>query len=159
MCLNVANLTVVYQLPTVTSFNRELKQPRRRPRRWLQKNNRFNDQNNSSACASRFLVHFFRPLHDYDMKPPNLTFYGGRGHTTTNFSSSFWAWIKSLRIQLQEKSPAFDILSRSKQTRLSLKENKFIFLPSFSLALLSSLLKVPINNWRCVRCGAEWLKQ
>ena len=30
--------------------------------------------------------------------------YGGRGHTTTNFPSSFWASIKSLRIQLQEKS-------------------------------------------------------
>ena len=33
---------------------RELKQLRR-----LQKNNMFNDQNNSSARASRFLVHFF----------------------------------------------------------------------------------------------------
>ena len=32
----------------------------RRRRRWqLQKNNRFNDQNNSSARASRSLVHFF----------------------------------------------------------------------------------------------------
>ena len=38
---------------------RELKQLRRRPQRRLQKNNRFNDQNNSSARASRFLVHFF----------------------------------------------------------------------------------------------------
>ena len=37
----------------------EFKQPRRRPHRRLQKNNRFNDQNNSSARASRFLVHFF----------------------------------------------------------------------------------------------------
>ena len=25
----------------------------------------------------------------YDVKPPNLTLYGGRGHTTTNFPSSF----------------------------------------------------------------------
>ena len=25
----------------------------------------------------------------YDVKPPNLTFYGGRGHTTANFPSSF----------------------------------------------------------------------
>ena len=38
--------------------NRELKQLRRRPQRRIQKNNRFNDQNNSSARASRFLVHF-----------------------------------------------------------------------------------------------------
>ena len=41
-----------------TRENRELKQLRR-PQRLLQKNNRFNDQNNSSARASRFLVHFF----------------------------------------------------------------------------------------------------
>ena len=34
---------------------------------------------------STFLGH---PLHDYDVKPPNLTFYGGRGqHKTTNFPS------------------------------------------------------------------------
>ena len=38
---------------------RELKQLRRRHQRQLQKNNRFNDQNNSSARASRYLVHFF----------------------------------------------------------------------------------------------------
>ena len=39
--------------------HRELKQLRRQPQRRLQKNNRFKDQNNSSARASRFLVHFF----------------------------------------------------------------------------------------------------
>ena len=49
-------------------------------------NIRFNDQNNSSPHASRFLVHFFARLR---RKPPNLTLYGGRGHTTTNFSLSF----------------------------------------------------------------------
>ena len=25
------------------------------------------------------------PLHDYDVKPPNATFYGGREHTKKNF--------------------------------------------------------------------------
>ena len=58
-----------------------------------------------------------KKMNDYDVKPPDLTFYGGRGHTTMNFPSSFWIWLKSLRIQLQEKSPAFDILSGSKWTR------------------------------------------
>ena len=51
---------------------------------------------------------------------------------------------KSLRIQLQEKSRAFDILSGPKQTRLSLKERKFLFLGTFSLPSSSWLLKVPI---------------
>ena len=46
--------------------------------------------------------------------PLNLTTYGVRGLTTTNFPFTFWNWIKSLRIQLQEKSPAFGILSGSK---------------------------------------------
>ena len=73
-----------------------------------------------------------------------MTFYGGRGHTTTNFPSFFWTWLKSLRIQLHEKLPAFDILSGFKLTRVSLKERKFIFLPTLSLPSLSSLLKVPI---------------
>ena len=81
----------------------ELKQPR--PRRQLNrpKSNWFYEQNNGSACASRFFSTFrSRPLHHYDLKPPNATFYGGREHTTKNVPFSFWTWIKSLRIQLQE---------------------------------------------------------
>ena len=94
-----------------------------------------------------FNTFLWRPLHDYEKKPPNLTFYGGRGHATTNFPSSFWTWIKSLRIQLQENSPTFDILSGSKKTRVSLKELKIIFLTMFSPPPSSpSLLKVPITR-------------
>ena len=115
------------------------------PKRRLQKNNRFSwSKHQPRTCITLFSTFLWRPLHDYDVKPPNLTLYGGRGHTTTNFPSSLWAWIKSLRIQLQEKSPAFDLLNRSKQTRLSLKERKFIFLTTVSLPSSSSLLKVPI---------------
>ena len=44
---------------TTTTLNRKLKQLRRLPQRRLQKNNRFNYQNNNSARASRFLIHFF----------------------------------------------------------------------------------------------------
>ena len=78
----------------------------------FKKQYRFNDRNNNAARA--FSTFLWRPLHDYDVKPLNLTTCGGRGHTTTNFPFSFWNWIKSLRIQLQEKSPAFGILSGSK---------------------------------------------
>ena len=96
--------------------NSELKQLRRRPRRRLQKNNRFNDQNDSSArCITLLSTFLWCPLHDYEVKPPtHLTHYGGRGHTTTNFPSPFRTSIKSSRIQIQENSPAFDILSGSK---------------------------------------------
>ena len=50
-------------------------------------------------------------LHNYDVKPLNATFYGGREHTATNFPLSFLTWIKSLRIQLYEKWPTFDKLN------------------------------------------------
>ena len=124
---------------------RELKQLGRRRRRQLQKTIGLIIKTTAlHACITPFSTFLWRPLHDYDVKPPNLTFYGGHGHTTTNFPSSFWSWIKSLRMQVQEKSPSFDIFSGSKQTRLSLKERKFIFLPLFSLLSSSSLLKVPI---------------
>ena len=67
-----------------TNNNRELKQLRRRPHNNFKKHNRFNDQNNSSARAWRFLVHFFdvhyaistwnlliwRFMEDVDMREP-----------------------------------------------------------------------------------------
>ena len=36
-----------------------------------------------------FLYTSLRSLHDYDVKIPNFTFYGGRKQATTNFSFSF----------------------------------------------------------------------
>ena len=47
-------------------------------------------------------------LHDYDVKMPNFAFYGGRKQATKKFYFSFWAWIWSLKIQLQEDSPTID---------------------------------------------------
>ena len=68
------------------------------------------------TCITLFSTFLWRLLHahDYDVKPANVTFYGGRKHTTTNFPFSFWNWIKSLGIQLQEKLPVFDKLSGCK---------------------------------------------
>ena len=37
------------------------------------------------TCITLFGTFPWRPLHDYDVKPPNLTFYGGREHTKKNF--------------------------------------------------------------------------
>ena len=86
--------------PEPTSFHKP-KQPRRQRRRSKQQ---------LCPCVKLFSTFLWRPLHDYDVKPPNASFYGGSKHTTTNFPFSFWTWIKSLRIQLQEKSPTFDKL-------------------------------------------------
>ena len=52
------------------------------------------------TCITLFSTFLWRPLYDYDVKPPNATFCGGRGHATTDFPFSIWTWIKPLRIQL-----------------------------------------------------------
>ena len=97
-------------LVDVTVVIRELKQLRR-PRRQLQKTMGLMIKQQLCMYLTLFSTFLWRRLHYCDVKPPNLTFYGGLGNTTTNFSSSFWTWKKSLRILLQEKSPAFDILA------------------------------------------------
>ena len=50
-------------------------------------------------------------LHDCDVKMPNFAFYGGHKQATTKFYFSFWAWLWSLEIQLQEGSPTIDKVS------------------------------------------------
>ena len=54
-----------------------------------EKSNRFVKPNNNFARASRLFVHFFASLHDYNVKMPDFTLYGGRKQATTNFSFSF----------------------------------------------------------------------
>ena len=94
--------------------NWELKQQRREPHQQLQKTICFLSKTTFCTCITLFSTFLWRPLHDYDVKPPNATFYGGRGYSTTNYPFSFWTWIKSLRTRLQEKSPSCDILRGSK---------------------------------------------
>ena len=93
--------------------NRDFKiQQHGRQRERQKKNNWFNKQNYNFARVSLFLNISFLFLHDYDLKMPNLAFYGGRKQATTKFYFSFWAWIWSLEIQLQEGSPTFDKVKR-----------------------------------------------
>ena len=73
------------------SSYRELKQLRWWPHWRLQKNNRFNDQNNSSACASRFLVHFF-DVHC----------------TTTTWNLLIWCYMEDVDIQWRIFQPLFE---------------------------------------------------
>ena len=97
--------------------SRSLKQIRRRRQQQRQKTIGLMSKTKALHVHQDFSTFLWRPLHDYDVKPPNATFYGGRGHTTTNFPFSIWTWIKPLTIHLQEKSPTFDELSGSKWTR------------------------------------------
>ena len=73
---------------------RDLKQRRRRRQQQRQKSDWFYEQNNCSARASRFLVHFFDVYcTNTTWKPLNATIYRRGGHTTTNFLFSIWTWI------------------------------------------------------------------
>ena len=56
--LQMCNLHKALELDSTTG-NRDLKIRRRRPQRERHKSNRFNNQNNNFARASRFFVHFF----------------------------------------------------------------------------------------------------
>ena len=49
--------------------------------------------------------------HDYDVKMPNFTFYGGRKQVTRKFSFSFQTWEWCPRNHLQGKLPTLDIFS------------------------------------------------
>ena len=60
----------------------QIKQLQRRSQRQLQKTNRFNDQNNSSARASRSLVHFF-DVHS----------------TTTTWNLPIWRFVHDVDIR------------------------------------------------------------
>ena len=65
----------------------------------------------TSHVHHTFLHISFLFLHDYDVKMPNFTFYGGRKQATTKFYFSYCTWIWCLGNQLQEGSPTFDKVS------------------------------------------------
>ena len=69
------------------------------------KNNRFNEQNNNSARASRFFVQFLPSLHNYQVKWPNFKF------TLERQGDKFYHLCPNLSafpsLQLQPKCPSF----------------------------------------------------
>ena len=65
----------------------------------------------------------------------------GREHTTTNFLLPFWTWIRSLRIQSQEKWLTFDKLGWSnRRDKVWKDENFLILIATFSMTLYFWLL-------------------
>ena len=69
---------------------------------------KLNLENINFARTSRFFVHSFPSLYDYDMKMLNFTFYGRRKQAKTIFSFSFWTWVWFLGVLPQKNSPPFD---------------------------------------------------
>ena len=114
--------------------NKELKQLWRRPQRQLHKNNMFNDQNNSSALPSRFLVHFF-DVH-CTTTTQNLPI-------CDKFSFLFLNLNKILKNSNPWKVACFWHIERVQIDEIKFKRAQIHFLPTFSLLSSSSLLKVP----------------
>ena len=78
----------------------------------VKKNSRYNEQTTSLRVYHAFLyisLSVFARLRRENAY--NFAFYGVREQATTKFRFSFYTWIWSLRIQLQEGSPTFDKVS------------------------------------------------
>ena len=122
------------------------------------KNNWFYDQTNSFGRASRFLVHFlWRPLHDYNVKPSNATFYRGRGHTTKNFPLSIWTWIKPLTINSRKSSLNFTNWAvPNRRDKVWKDANSFVQWCFHCRRRRSSLLKVPTNISTTACFFSDW---
>ena len=74
-----------HMLGTLSNYDDDNnKNAKKQPVLWLQQ---------LCTCITLFSTFRWRPLHDYDVKPPNATFYGARGHTTTDVPFSIWTWI------------------------------------------------------------------
>ena len=103
------------------------------------KNNRFNDQNNSSARASRSLVHFF-DVHCTTMTWNLLIwrFMKDVDIRRRNFLPLFWTWIKHILEFNSRKSRPHLTYWAGPNRRINLKESKFIFLATFLLLSSSS---------------------
>ena len=95
-CYSMQYLRVVSIAWCVSGVIRELKQL------WRQCNeNGKNWQNNNTACASCFFVHFFSVTARLWHENANFMFCGWVEHKTTFFFFS-WTSIQSFRIQLQK---------------------------------------------------------
>ena len=111
---------------------RELKRPRW-PRQWRHKRKQLFFWAKQQLCTL-FSTILWPPLLEYDVKPPNATFYGGREHTTTNIPFSFWSWIKARKNSI---AYIWQI-----ERVLKFERTKFIHHPLATMLLPSSLLSL-----------------
>ena len=86
-----------------------------------------NWQNNNSARASRFFVHFSAIVARLQRETAcsNFTFCRGREQETITLLFFSWTLMQSLRIQFQKKLPTFDELNEMEWARLSLRHCEF----------------------------------
>ena len=75
------------------------------------------NETSSLRVHDAFLYISLPLLHDYDVKMPNFTFYGGRKRATGKFSCLFLNLSRSPRNQRQGNLPTLDIFNELELTR------------------------------------------
>ena len=90
----------------------ELTQRRRRRQRERQKSNRFIEQNNYFARASRFFVHFFAVVARLQRESASFHVLSGTETKDNNFLFFSWTLIQSLEFNSKKIFPAFDELNK-----------------------------------------------
>ena len=121
-----------------------LKQLRQWRRQQLQKNNRFNYQNNRSARASRSLVHFF----DVYCKTTTWNLLLDNSWRTWTYHDEFSFLFLILNKILKNSTPGKVVciwhIERVQIDAIKFERMQMYFLATFSLLSSLSLLKVPI---------------
>ena len=98
------------------------------------------------TCITLFSTFLWRPLHDYDVKNTNATFYGGPGHATThNFSLLYLNMDKALNNSSSGKVAYIWRIERFQIDAIKFERTQIHFLVMFSLPSSSSSVKVPIH--------------
>ena len=99
------------------------------------------------TCNTLFSTFLWRPLHDYDVKPPYATFHGGRGNMTTNliFLSLYLNMDKALKNLTPGKVAYICRIERFQIDAIKIERTQIHFFVMFSLPSSSSMRKVPIT--------------
>ena len=105
------------------------------------------------TCITVFCNFHCRRCTTYDVKLPNLTFYGGREHKTAIFFFFSWTSIQSIRIQLQKSSPLFVELKPGKVWSSANSLFKWRFSSRRRRCCLSSLISIKRPGERAQRGG------
>ena len=106
------------------------------------------------TCITLFSTFLWRQPHDYDVKPPYATFYGGREHTTTNFLFSFSTWIIIQIYNSNNSTPGkmagyICQIERVQKDAIEIERMQIHFLATFSLP--SSLRCLSSQLSKCER--------
>ena len=95
------------------------------------------------TCITLFSTFLWRPLHDYDLKPPILTFYRGRGQNDDEFSFLFLNLNKILKNSTSGKVACIWHIERVQIDAIKFESTEIHFFTDVFTAVVVVLVKVP----------------